>query len=301
MSHDVVIVGGGPGGLSAALTLGRGRRRVLLCDAGPPRNARAIEVHNFVTRDGTPPSEFRRIARQQLEPYRNVEVRDARVDEIRGERGAFEVRLGEERLRARRLLLCTGMIDEMPDLDGFRELWGKSIFQCPYCHGWEVQDQRFGYLATNAEMLSFPLLLRAWSADLVVFTGGKIAVPHELAARFAGAGVRLEDRPIARLVAKDDHLERVELAGGDTIPRDVLFAHPHQRQVDLVRSLGLALDDAGYVRVDELNRETSLPGVHAGGDLVTPVQAAVLAAASAVHAAAAINRALAMEPASSRD
>ncbi len=295
MPYDVVIVGGGPAGLSAALTLGRARRRVLLCDSGPRRNEAAVHMHGFVTRDGMTPAEFRRIGRQQLEPYPSVEVRDARVEEIRGEKGAFDVRLATGSVQARRILLCTGMIDEPPALEGFRALWGKSIFQCPYCHAWELQNQRFGYLAANADMLSFALLLRGWTSDVVVFTDGKFAVPPELAARLASGGVRLEERRIARLVPKGERLERIELADGAPLERDVLFAHPRQRQVDLVQSLGLGLNPMGYVQVDDMHRETTRPGIYAGGDLTTPVQSAVLAAAAGMMVAGMLNHALTPE------
>jgi thioredoxin reductase len=295
MLHDVVIVGGGPAGLAAALALGRGRKRVLLCDAGPPRNAAATHVHNFVTRDGIPPAEFRHIARQQLEPYRSVEVRDVRVEEIRGERGAFDVRLATGPEQARRVLLCTGMIDELPDLEGFRPLWGTSLFQCPYCHGWEVRGQRFGYLAASAEAVPFALFLRGWTSDVVLLTDGAFVVPPETAASLAAAGVRVEERRIARLRPNGDLLEAIEFAEGGSVPRDVLFLHPRQRQVELVRSLGLALDPKGYVQVDETQRETSRPGIYAGGDLVMEAQGALLAAASGMQAAARLNHALTLE------
>ena len=295
MIYDVVIAGGGPAGLAAALTLGRARKRVLLCDAGPPRNAAAVHVHNFVTRDGITPAEFRRIGRQQLEPYAGVETREVRVDEIRGERNGFEVRLTKGSAQARRILLCTGMIDELPELDGFRVLWGKSIFQCPYCHGWEIQNQRFGYLAASAEALPFGLLLRGWTSDVVVLTDGRFTVPPEMSARLAGAGVGLEERPIARLVPRGDHLDHIEFAAGDALQRDALFVHPRQRQVDLIRSLGLTLDPMGYVQVDPMLHETSIPGIYAGGDLITPVQGALLAAASGTRAAGLLNHALTTE------
>ena|SRR5690349_9032753 len=158
--YDVIIVGGGPAGLQAALTLGRGRKRVLLCDAGPPRNAAAVHVQNFVTRDGTPPSEFRRIAREQLAAYPSVQIASSRVEEISGSIGAFRVRLDTGPVEARRVLLCTGMVDELPAIEGFADLWGTAIFACPYCHGWEVQDRRFACLATNAEMMTFAIFLR---------------------------------------------------------------------------------------------------------------------------------------------
>jgi thioredoxin reductase len=299
MSYDVVIVGGGPAGLSAALALGRGRKRVLFCDSGPRRNAAAEHIHNFVTRDGTTPTELRRIGREQLAAYASIDARDVGVEEIRGQRGAFDVHLATGKVQARRVLLCTGMIDEMLEIDGFRELWGTSIFQCPYCHGWEIQDQRWGYLAASAQMLEFPLLLRGWTSDVVVFTGGGFEVPAEVRARLAAAGVAIEERRIGGLVARGGRLERVALADGASLPCGVLFAHPPQRQVELVRSLGLALNPAGFVQVEEMRRETSIPGIYAGGDLVTPMQGAILAAASGTHAAAMLNHELTVELATS--
>ena len=289
MSFDVVIVGGGPAGLGAALNLGRARKRVLLCDAGPRRNAAAEEIHGFVTRDGATPADFRRIGRHELEAYTSVQVKDAGVEEIRGDRGAFEVRLATgEVVTARRILLCAGMIDELPEIEGFRGLWGRSIFIGPSCHGWEVQDRSFAFLAPSADVLEFALLLRGWASDVVVLTDGKYTVPAEVHERLAGGGVRVEERRITRLSAREGRLEHVELADGSRLRRDVLFALPPQRQVAVVQSLGLALDARGYVRVDE-QRQTSIPGIFAGGDLVTPVQAAILAAASGVQAAGMLN------------
>jgi thioredoxin reductase len=298
MSFDVVIVGGGPAGLSAALNLGRARKRVLLCDAGPRRNAAAVHVHGFVTQDGTTPADFRRIGRQQLEPYPNVEARDVHAEEIRGERGAFEVRLATGNAEARRILLCTGMVDELPGIEGFRALWGGSIFQCPYCHGWEAQDRKFGFLAPGADMLDFALFLRGWTSDVVVLTDGRYAVPPEARTRLASGGVRVEESRITRLSGNEGRLEQVELAGGISLHLDVLFARPPQRQVALVQSLGLALDAGGYVQVDE-HRQTSIPGIYAAGDLATPMQSAILAAAAGMQAAAMLNHELTVELATS--
>jgi thioredoxin reductase len=291
--YDVVIAGGGPAGLAAALQLGRARRRVLLCDAGPRRNAAAEHMYGFVTRDGTPPTDFRRIGREQLERYGNVEIRDVGIEEIRGESGSFEIRLPTDTVKARRVLLCTGMIDEMPDISGFRELWGRSIFQCPYCHGWEVQDQRFGFLAPGAGELEFGLFLRGWTSHVAVLTDGRFEVPEEVRARLAQAGVHVDERRIARL-SGNDHLESIEFSEGDPLPLDVLFARPAQRQVLFVQSLGLTLDAAGYVQVNE-GQQTSIPGIYAAGDLLTPAQGALFAAASGVRAVAMINRELLME------
>jgi thioredoxin reductase len=295
MSFDIVIVGGGPAGLSAALNLGRARKRVLLCDGGPRRNAAAAEIHGFVTRDGTTPADFRRIGRQQLEPYTSVEARDVRVEEIRGERGAFELRLENASVvAARRVLLCTGMVDELPEIDGLRALWGGSIFMCPYCHGWEAQNRNFGFLAPGPEALEFALLLRGWTSAIVVLTDGKFAMPTEMQTRLAAANVRVDERRITRLSASDGHLEQVEFEAGSPLRLDVLFARPPQRQVAVVQALGLALESAGYVRVDE-HRQTSVPGIYAGGDLVSSMQSATLAAASGVQAAAMLNHELTVE------
>lgn len=294
-TFDVLIAGGGPAGLSAALTFGRARKRVLLCDAGPRRNAAATHIHTFVTRDGTPPDEFRRVAREQLRAYPSVAVHDTPVTTIAGQKGAFEVAVGEGRVSARRVLLCTGMVDILPDIDGLRELWGGAVFQCPYCHGWEVQDRRFAYLSSDLDSVEFALFLRGWSHDLMLFTDGRFELPADQRQRLAQAGIPVEERRIVRLAGAGARLERIEVAGGAAIPRDVLFMHPPQRQVPVVDGLGLELDPHGFVRIDDVTLETSIPGIHAAGDLVTRAQAALLGAAAGMRAATTINYALTIE------
>jgi thioredoxin reductase len=293
-SKDVVIVGGGPAGLSAALVLGRARKKVLLCDAGVPRNAAAEHIQGFVTRDGTPPAEFRSIGREQLQPY-DVEYQNTRVRSVERLGPRFQVLLeGGRTVETRRVLLATGMVDEVPELPGYRELWGKSIFQCPYCHGWEVRDQAFGVLATAEPFLDFGLFLTGWSQDVVVFTDGALAVPAEQRLRLERAGVRLEERRIRQLLARDGHLQAVELEDGARVARQVLFARPPQHQTQLVRQLGLALNEQGFVRVDE-HKATSVQGVHAAGDLTTPLQGALIAAAEGAMAGYMMNHALNLE------
>lgn len=292
MTYDVVIVGSGPAGLSAALALGIARKRVLLCDSGSRRNAAAEHIHNFVTRDGSPPGEFRSVGREQLMKYSSAEVRDVRVLSIVGVRGAFEVTLEAEVVESRRILLATGMIDEMLPIDGFRELWGRSIFQCPYCHGWEVQDRPWGYLAGAAEasaLTLFALQARGWTRDLVVFSNGEFEISEDDRQTLAAAQIRLETAPIARLVSRDGKLEGVELNTGATVACAALFAHPPQRQVDLVRALGIGFDEQGYVRIDPARRETSVPGIYAAGDLANRQQGAIFAAAAGAQAAVMLN------------
>lgn len=300
--YDVVIVGGGPGGLAGALALGRARKRVLLCDAGPRRNAAATHIHNFVTRDGTPPDEFRAIGRDQLARYPNATVRDVGVDAIAGSRGAFRVGLsGGEAVDARRILLCTGMVDELVAIDGFRELWGHAIFQCPYCHGWEARDQPWGYLvlpATAGHLVPFAIQARSWTREVTVFTNG-VAIADDARAPLEAAGIRIATPPISRLVGQGGRLEAVALGDGTTVACSALFAHPPQRQVEVVRQIGVAVDDDGYVKTDPVTRETSVRGIYAAGDLTSRMQGAIIAAAAGAQAAAMINVELSLELAAS--
>ncbi|MEZ4370827.1 MAG: NAD(P)/FAD-dependent oxidoreductase [Polyangiaceae bacterium] len=290
---DVVIVGGGPAGLSAALILGRARRRVLLCEAGTPRNARAHAVQGFVTRDGTPPVEFRRIGREQLAPYASVEVRDVRVDSLRGESDAFEIQAQSAAITARRVVLCVGMRDELLDLPGYAELWGDGIFQCPYCHGWEVRDRRFGYLAPSAEALPWAAMLLGWSADVTVYTGGAFDVAQETARTLEQKNIRVETRKLRGLIPAGDErrLVALEFCDGTRAPCDALFSHPPQSQTPLVQQLDLPLDEAGFVRVDA-QQQTLRTGIYAAGDLTTMRQGALLAAGAT--AAYALNHELAL-------
>ena len=282
---DVLIAGGGPAGLQAALTLGRARKRVLVVDGGPRRNARAGHMNNFVSRDGIAPADFRREARAQIAKYPNVSFRDESVDAVTGARGDF--RAGA--VRARRVLLATGMIDQVPELEGLAPLWGHSVFQCPYCHGWEARQRRWGYYAPDAtapHVGPFVMMMRGWSPEVTVFTD---QLGDDVRRNLVAAKVQIESAAVKRLVGAGGQLEAVELADGRRVACDALLMHPPQKQVALVGALGVALDDEGFVKTDPMTRETSIAGIYAAGDLTTRGQAAVLAAAAGMQAAAAIN------------
>ena len=164
--YDVVVVGGGPAGLSAALVLGRARRRVAVVDAGAPRNAPAAHMHGYLSRDGLPPAELLAVGRAELTSYGVELIADHVVAADRG----FVIRLGGGRvLTARRLLIATGIRDELPDIPGVRERWGRDLLHCPYCHGWEVRDQPLGVLGTQPAAAEHALLVRQWSADVIFF------------------------------------------------------------------------------------------------------------------------------------
>ncbi len=291
-TFDVVIVGGGPAGLSAALMLGRGCRKVLVCDGGPGRNERAEGIHGFVTRDGTPPAEFRRIGREQLAPY-DVTVRDTQVTALTGELDGFSLTLSTgEQVRARRVLLAVGMVDRMLDIPGYARLWGHSIFTCPYCHGWELKNRPWGLIVPAPAMLDHARFLLNWNPDLTVFTLGRFPVSAEDRARLGA--IRIEERPIEALHG-EAHIEAAELSGGERVALGALFVAPMQTQSALVTSLGLDLDDLGYVKVNAMG-ETSRRGVHAAGDLTTMMQSVLGAASAAQMAAVAINHLLVMGP-----
>jgi thioredoxin reductase len=285
-SYDVVVVGGGAAGLSAALVLGRARRSVAVVDAGAPRNAPAAHMHGFLSRDGMPPADLLAAARIEVRAY-GVELVDDRVVEIAT---GFTVRLaGGRTLRARRLLLATGAVDEVPDIPGARERWGRDFLHCPYCHGWEVRDQPIGVLATHPGSVDHAHLLRQWSDDLILFAHTYTVDAGQLAALDA-RGISVVEGLVARLVVVDDRLNAVQLADGRTIPRAAVFIRPELRGRDdaLVDSLGCEVDETGFVRVDATGG-TSVPGVWAAGNAGNPRAQVITAAGEGSAAAIAIN------------
>ena len=298
---DVVIVGGGPAGLNAALTLGRARRDVLLLDGGQPRNAPAQAVHGFLSRDGLPPAELRRIARQQLAPYQTVEVRDTEVVDAQalGEAGGgFAVTMADGSVtRARRLLLATGLVDQLPAIDGLAELWGTSVLHCPYCHGFEVQGQALAVLGGDPRAIQLAAHLTRFSPDVALCTNGTPLDP-ESRQLLAGLGVAVRAEPIQRLDGTGGRLRRVVFAAGPPLARDAVFVRaPYRQRSGLPARLGCALLEDGTVQVDDLGR-TSVPGVYAAGDLARrpslPFATAqvVMAAAAGAIAAVAIDQGL---------
>ncbi len=290
---DCAVIGGGPAGLSAALVLGRSRKRTALFDGGTPRNATAGYIGGFITQDRIAPGEFRSVAHEDLRAYPTVSLHlDASVTRIERVGSKLCVHADGVEYEARRILLATGIIDEAMPLDGSRELWGKSLFECPYCHGYEVRDRKLGFLAPADDVL-WVELLRSWSRQVTVFTNAAFEIPSPQRARLLDAGIAIEERRIATLRGHHGQLEEVAVDGG-AVPLDALFFRPQQKQTPLVAALALALDDHGHVRVDEESR-TSIPGIHAAGDLASHYHGAMAAAAAGSMAAHCINRELTVE------
>jgi thioredoxin reductase len=284
--YDVVVVGGGAAGLSAALVLGRARRRVAVVDGGSPRNASAAHMQGFLSRDGMPPSDFLAAGREEARRY-DVELIQDTVDGIAA---GFSVRLaGGPVLEARRILLATGVRDELPTIPGARERWGRDLLHCPYCHGWEVRDQPIGVLGTRADAVQHALLVHQWSDDTVFFEHVLDLGANERE-RLQARGVTVVRGLVARLVIEADHLVGVELLDGRFVPRTALFVRPVSVPYadGLVAGLGCDIDKNGFPVADEAGR-TSTAGVWAAGNLVDPRLQVITSAGAGSAAAIAIN------------
>jgi thioredoxin reductase len=290
--YDVVVIGGGAAGLSAALVLGRARRRVAVVDSGAPRNAPAAHMHGFLSRDGMPPADLLAVGREELAAY-GVEVTRGRVVSVEP---GFTLALADGgTLEARRLLIATGATDELPPIPGLRQRWGKDFLHCPYCHGWEVRDRPLGVLGTGTGSVEHAQLIRQWSDDVVFFTHTYDltgAEREQLEAR----GIRIVDGAVRALVVQDDRLRGVVLGDGRTVERGALFVRPDIRpRLDgLVEQLGIEVDDARFVRVDDTGR-TSVPGVWAAGNVANPRAQVITAAGEGSAAAISINADLVQE------
>ncbi|ONM48178.1 NAD(P)/FAD-dependent oxidoreductase [Nocardia donostiensis] len=283
--YDVVVVGGGAAGLNAALVLARADRRIAVVDGKEPRNAPAAHLHAFLANDGAPRAAFFEEGRIQLTGY-GVELIEGQVDHIAP---GFSVRLqGGQTMRTRQILMATGLRDELPEIPGVRERWGRDLLHCPYCHGYEVRGQPLGVLGTGPGSVGQALLLRQWSDDVVLLPG-KLDVTEEERLRLTARGVQIMEGRIERLVVDDDRLRGVELAEGHVVPRAVVFVFPRMVPRDeLLFDLDCARDANGWLITDRAGR-TSVPGVWAAGNVVDPRALAVTAAGMGAAAAFAIN------------
>ncbi|CAL9285611.1 NADH dehydrogenase [Streptomyces sp. SudanB91_2054] len=290
--YDVVVVGGGAAGLSAALVLGRSRLRTLVVDAGEPRNAPSDHMQGFLTRDGMAPAEFLALGREEIARYGVELLRDRAVDVAREE--DFTVSLaGGRSVRARRLVVTTGLKDELPEVPGVAERFGRDVLHCPFCHGWEVRDERFGVLAASPMSVHQALMVSGWSDDVVLFLHrvAEEELSDEDLRRLAAAGVKVVPGEVAGLRVEEDRLTGVRLADGTAHDRSVVFVAPKAvPQTGLMERLGAELQETpfgAYPVVDATGR-TSVPGLWTAGNALGFAEQVIHAASGGYRAASAI-------------
>jgi thioredoxin reductase len=297
--YDVITVGGGPAGLNAALVLARARRRVLLVDAGCPRNDSAQALHGFLSRDGINPHELLKLGRAELARY-GVEflsrcVATARClppEERQGRSTAFEIRLDTGQVfLSRKLLLATGVVDKLPQIEGIRTYYGKCVHHCPHCDGWEYSDRRLAAIGSGAAAVGLALSLRTWTEHVTACTEGVIPSPEDRC-RAERNGIAIREERAVRVEGSEDRLERIVFASGPPLECDAIFFNTEQAQrSNLPAMLGCGPDPAGHGRTRRRQR-TKVPGLFLAGDAGGEVQFAIVAAARGAIAGVTINREL---------
>ncbi|HLZ63099.1 MAG TPA: bifunctional NAD(P)/FAD-dependent oxidoreductase/class I SAM-dependent methyltransferase [Ktedonosporobacter sp.] len=306
--YDVVVVGGGVAGLSGALALARSRRSVLVVDGGQPRNTPAAHLHNYLSRDGAPPSELLTIGRAEVAGYGGqiISSNVVSIERLSSQdgRGVFHVALTNGGIvHARRLLVATGLIDELPNVPGVAERWGRDVLHCPYCHGWEVRDQAIGILATGPMAVHMALLFRQLSADVILFQHTLTALSQEQAEQLAARGITIVEGEVAALEVHDDRLSGVRLRSGEFVPRQAVVVSPRfTARAGLLSTLGLGTTDlevagsvfGSYVPADA-NGATTVPGVWVAGNVTDLAGQLITSAAAGLKAGAMINADLVTE------
>ncbi|TLM82899.1 NAD(P)/FAD-dependent oxidoreductase [Pseudarthrobacter sp. NamE2] len=291
---DVAVIGGGPAGLSAGVALARALRSVLVVDAGGQRNLSAREVHGFLSREGMSPQDLVAAGREELERYGGT-AEHGLVTSVRRQEDTFVLSLkGGGTRTARRLLVATGITDDLPAISGLAERWGRDVLYCPYCHGWEIKGQRIGVLASDARAVPEALTFRQWSPDVTLFLNNAVLLGPEEEEQLRARSIRVVEGTVSGLEVREDKLAGVRLDGGGSVALDVLAVSPAATsKATMLRRLGLepcGLEEGkgSYLETDESGR-TACPGVWAAGNAVDVSAQVMTAAAAGLRAAAAIN------------
>jgi thioredoxin reductase len=296
MTYDCIVVGAGPAGLSAALMLGRCRRDVLVCDTGNPRNALSQGLHNYLTRDGILPREFLELARGEVGRYPSIEFREVEVlDATRSPDGFRVVCADGRQLGARKLLLATGVVDELPPIEGLAPLYGISVHHCPYCDAWEWREQPIAIYGRAEEGSALALGLTIWTGDLVLCTDGPSGLSEAEREQLGREGIEVREDRVTRLEGRDGRLDQIIFENGESLARRALFvcSGQHQRSA-LARKLGCRFTSKGAVATGSCEA-TDVPGLYVAGDSSKEAQFVIVAAAEGAEAGMAISRALLQE------
>jgi thioredoxin reductase len=289
MTYDVVVIGGGPAGLSGAVALGRALRSVLVIDEGTPRNAPADGIHNFLTRDGVAPREFAATGEAEVRRF-GGEVVDGTVTAVTGTAGTFEVTFGGQVVTAKRLLVTTGLTDVLPDIPGLAERWGRTVLHCPYCHGYEVRGRAVGIIASSPMAMHGALLWGQWTPDLTLFLNDTLTPDEEQTRQLAARRVRVV--PGAVTSVSDT---AVTLAGGAVVDREYLVVQTRlQARAGLLADIGLKpvrhpMGVGTHVPIEDPTGRTSVPGVWVAGNIADPMAQVITSAAAGLAAGAMIN------------
>lgn len=290
--YDVIIIGGSYSGLAAGMALGRAVRRVLIIDSGKPCNRQTPYSHNFLTQDGQPPARIAALARQQVEQYETIRfLSDRAVAAEKKTDSTFEVRTASGAFfGATQLILATGIEDRMPDIPGFADCWGISVLHCPYCHGYEVRNEKTGILGNGNEGFEIASLISNWTGDLTLFTNGPSTLTEEQVRQLGRHYIPVVETAVSELAHTDGHLRQLLFADGTAAAVKALYARvPFRQHSDLAEALGCSLTEEGYVQTDALQK-TTVPGVFACGDNATRIRTVANAVAMGTTAGMMANR-----------
>lgn len=298
IDYEVLIVGGGPAGLSSALTLGRMSRTALVCDDDQPRNAASSHINNFITRDGIHPEEWRKQARKDLEKYKIIEFFQGAVSSVTKNNHGFSTQLSNgSTVNVKKVILAYGVKDQFPAASGFKELWGKNVFHCPFCHGYEIKGSRLGIVSNiEATFHSLPMIY-SLSNDLILFSNGKATFNQEQINLLKRKNIELIETPIQSLNQKNNQLEFVALTDGRQVQRDHLFLAPQlpfKLKSNIGESLGCEKTELGFYKVSFAG-ETTVKGIFAAGDNTSMMHSVLAACAAGAMAGAMISGELTSE------
>lgn len=294
--QDCIIVGGGPAGLNAAVVLGRCRRKVLIFDTGKQRNRYSHGMHNYLTRDDILPLHFLQISVKETEKYGVKKINKKVIRAHKNDDELFEVIDEDKNIYfSKKLLIATGLTDKLPEIDGIKELYGKSVFHCPYCDGWEIRDKKIGVYARDKEGWELALGLKTWSDDVTLFTDGKNKVKKEQRRHLDANSIQVIRWPISKLVGTDGHLKKIVFINGDELLCDALFfVNGYDQQCNLLETFGCEISKKGVVITNQY-QQTKIPGLYVAGDADKDMHFVVVAAAEGAKAGVIINKELQKE------